>query len=687
MKQSNQQIVKGLPRRLLLMLLDCALIVGCNYLGLLFRLDGPEAYKLPLAVANLNHNLPWMLAVYMVVFWFGGLYEILWEYAGMRDLARLTCLTGIGTGIIMMADMVTNTNVVLYRSVLVFSMVLVVTAVGGVRFLWRFARAAANSRTSPRGKKEARNKRTATPLLIVGAGNAGSWAVNLCSSKNRSFGTPVVMVDDDLTKKNLRVQGVPVRGTISDIPELVRKYHVVEIVIAIPSLRGERLREVINLCNSTHCRVRMLSDPQAVDESGQPMVAGLRELNTADFLSRDEIQLNNAQISEYLHDKVVLVTGGGGSIGSELCRQIMRYHPRQLLIFDIYENCAYELERELHSKYGDGQPIVTLVGSIREKRRLDEVFETYHPSVVFHAAAHKHVPLMEVSPAEAVKNNVLGTKNLLTSAAEHGVERFVQLSTDKAVNPTNVMGSTKRLCEMLIQTYASNTTMKCMAVRFGNVLGSHGSVIPLFEEQIRAGGPVTITHPDIVRYFMTITEAAQLVLQAGALAKSGSIYVLDMGEPVRIMDLATRLIRFYGYEPGVNMDIQVIGLRPGEKLYEELLMDTEQNKMQQTAHNKIFVAPPMKIDLANFYTDLQELQACAAHNDERVVEMLQKMVPGYHPNRKVNEDHTVSAREGNTLLLDKKAVADELAARAANAAQDAPAADGAAPQKEGDHVS
>ena len=452
------------------------------------------------------------------------------------------------------------------------------------------------------------------------------------------------------------MQGVPVRGTISDIPELVRKYHILEIVIAITTVKGDRLSEIINLCNSTHCRVRMLSDPQAVDENGNPVAAGFRELNTADFLSRDEIQLNNAQISEYLHDKVVLVTGGGGSIGSELCRQIMRYQPRRLLIFDIYENCAYELETELKNKYGPEAPVITLIGSIRDKARLDEVFDTYHPSVVFHAAAHKHVPLMEISPAEAVKNNVFGTKNLLTSAAEHGVERFVQLSTDKAVNPTNVMGCTKRLCEMLIQTFSRGTTMTCVAVRFGNVLGSHGSVIPLFEEQIKRGGPVTITHPDIVRYFMTITEAAQLVLQAGGLAKGGSIYVLDMGEPVKIMDLANRLIRFYGYEPGVNMQVKITGLRPGEKLYEELLMDTEQDKMAKTAHNKIFIAPPMQIDLEKFYTDLQTLKTAARHNDNDVVDILREMVPTYHPNRRVRADHTVVAATGNTAIFSKEEV-------------------------------
>ena len=653
MKKTNEQLIKGLPRRILLMLLDCGLIVLCYYIAILLRFDGEDAFRRHEVITAMAPMLSYILPIYMVVFWFGGLYEIMWEYAGMRDLARLMCLSGLATGFSLLFDMLFRTRTI-SGTVLIIGAVLNTAAVAGVRFLWRLMRTVRQyTHNSPKSTRRARDK---TPLLIVGAGNAGAWAVNLCKTKNSTFGNPVVIVDDDLTKKNLRVQGVPVRGTISDIPELVRKYHIVEIVIAITTLKGERLREVINLCNSTHCRVRMLNDPQAVDESGKPVVAGLRELNTADFLSRDEIQLNNAQISEYLHDKIVLVTGGGGSIGSELCRQIMRYSPRQLLIFDIYENCAYELEMELHNKYGADAPIITLIGSIRDKARLDEVFETYHPSVVFHAAAHKHVPLMETSPAEAVKNNVFGTKNLLTSAAEHDVERFVQLSTDKAVNPTNVMGCTKRICEMLIQTFASNTTMKCMAVRFGNVLGSHGSVIPLFEEQIKRGGPVTITHPDIVRYFMTITEAAQLVLQAGGLAKSGSIYVLDMGEPVRIMDLANRLIRFYGYEPGVDIPIEITGLRPGEKLYEELMLDSEQDKMMSTAHNKIFIAPPMDIDLARFYEELQNLHACAEHNDEAVVVGLQRIVGRYHPNRKLNEDHTVSAAHGNTAVMDKSEI-------------------------------
>lgn len=674
MKQEKRQIIKGLPRRILLMLLDCGLIVLCYYLAILLRFDGTDS-EIPVqalraeVIRAMSPMLPYVLIIYMVVFWFGGLYEIMWEYAGMRDLARLTCLSGLATGFILLFDLLFRSRPI-SGAVLIIGAVFNTAAIAGVRFLWRFLRTLTRMRAKPAGThKNNTAARNAVPLLIVGAGNAGAWAVNLCKSKNATFGNPVVIVDDDLTKKGLRVQGVPVRGTISDIPELVRKYHIVEIIIAITTLKGERLQEVINLCNSTHCRVRMLSDPQAVDASGKPMVAGLRELNTSDFLSRDEVQLNNVQISEYLHDKIVLVTGGGGSIGSELCRQIMRYRPRQLLIFDIYENCAYELEMELRNKYGSDAPIVTLIGSIRDIKRLDEVFETYHPSVVFHAAAHKHVPLMEVSPAEAVKNNVFGTKNLLTSAANHGVERFVQLSTDKAVNPTNVMGCTKRICEMLIQTFAQHTTMKCMAVRFGNVLGSHGSVIPLFEEQIKNGGPVTITHPDIVRYFMTIPEAAQLVLQAGGLAQSGSIYVLDMGEPVKIMDLATRLIRFYGYEPNVNMEIKITGLRPGEKLYEELMLDSEQDKMSKTAHNKIFIAPPMEIDLAAFYDELQNLHHYAEHNDDGVVESLQRIVKSYHPNRVLHEDHTVSAARGNTEIYEKADLEKAMAAQSATGGQ------------------
>ena len=626
MKKSINMPVQILLRRMFLALIDCGLIAISFYIGLLLRSDGEVSpLWFPQNLATLYGHLPWIIAIYLIVFVAGGLYSILWKYAGVRDLMRLCLLVGLGTGFVLLGNEMVHG--VLYRSATVIGAIFALAAVGGIRLAWRAFLNMPETPHLPRAKKHDPDM----PLMIVGAGSAGAWAINLCKSST-AYGTPVVAVDDDPVKLNQTIHGVPVRGTLEEIPRLCDEFGIREIVIAIPSLRGAKLSRVVDLCNSTRCRVRVFSNPQDTDEEGSHPVV-FRELNTADFLSRDEVTLDTAKIDSYLKGKTVLVTGGGGSIGSELCRQIMKFSPARLLIFDVYENCAYELEMELKQKYGRKAPITVLVGSIRDKQRLDEVFRTWQPSVVFHAAAHKHVPLMEISPAEAVKNNVLGTKNLLASASEHGVERLVQLSTDKAVNPTSVMGCTKRICEMLIQCFAKHTHMKCVAVRFGNVLGSHGSVIPLFESQIKQGGPVTVTDPNMVRYFMTIPEAAQLVLQAGALAQSGNIYVLDMGEPVKIMDLARQLIRFYGYEPDVTMPIRVIGLRPGEKLYEELLMDEEQDKMHRTEHNKIYVAPPKNIDLAVFYDQLQDLFAAAEANDDGVVEHLQRIVPNFQPKR------------------------------------------------------
>ena len=654
MKEKKTNLLQVLARRALLVALDGAIVAFSFYFALLLRADGAvEASWWPHNRALLYANLPWIVAVYLLSFLAGRLYTILWKYAGERDLIRLAGMIAVPTGIVYLVNRC-FIHGVLFNSANAMAAVLIFLFIGGSRLAWRLLL------NHPLGGRLRGNtsKDPNRPVMIVGAGEAGAWAINVCKT-NTSYGHVIVAVDDDPNKLGQTIHGVPVRGTLEEIPDLCTRYNIHTIIVAIPTLKGNRLNHVIDLCVSTHCAVQMLSDPQLVG-AGTPQQGAFRELNTADFLSREEVTLDTEKISGYLTGKTVLVTGGGGSIGSELCRQVMRFNPAKLLIFDIYENCAYELLMELQQKYGRDVPVTVLVGSIRDKARLDEVFETYHPTVVFHAAAHKHVPLMEISPAEAVKNNVFGTKNLRTSAAEHGVERFVQLSTDKAVNPTNVMGCTKRLCEMLIQTFSRATSMTCVAVRFGNVLGSHGSVIPLFEEQIKRGGPVTITHPDIVRYFMTITEAAQLVLQAGGLAKGGSIYVLDMGEPVKIMDLANRLIRFYGYEPGVNMQVKVTGLRPGEKLYEELLMDSEQDKMAKTAHNKIFIAPPMQINLEKFYTDLQRLKESARHNNDEVVDVLQEMVPTYHPNRRVRADHTVVAATGNTALFSQEEIAQKL---------------------------
>ena len=598
-------------------LLDVVLTCLSIYVSMELRFEMAIPWRHAVTMVN---AVPIVLVAYMACYLLGGIYQIMWRYAGVRDVARLSLLSAIACGITLTLNQFMGLG--LFRGVLVFICLINTIAIGGSRMLWRVF---SKDRISG-------GLGDAMPVMVVGAGEAGAYAVNICNKNPKRLGKPVILVDDAHGKQGLRIQNVPVRGTIEDIPKLATRYGIREIIVAIPSLgNGERMQRILELCNETHCHTRILSEPTDSDAMGAEGTPFIRELNISDFLSRDEIELDTESIAGYLSGKVVMVTGGGGSIGSEICRQIMRFKPKLLIIFEIYENCAYELEYELRQKYGRDCPVVTLIGSIRDRERLDEVFYLYHPQVVFHAAAHKHVPLMEISPAEAIKNNVFGTRNLLEAASSHGVERLVQLSTDKAVNPTNVMGATKRITEMLIQYYGAHTDMKCMAVRFGNVLGSHGSVIPLMEAQIRKGGPVTVTHPDITRYFMTIPEAAQLVLQAGGIARSGSIFVLDMGEPVRIMDLAQKLIRAYGYEPNVDMPIKIIGLRPGEKLYEELLMDSERDKMTKTAHKKIFVANVDRVDDAQFARMMERLEAAAEHNDESAVEAVAEVVPTYHP--------------------------------------------------------
>ena len=604
-------------RKLLMFLVDMVLVVLAIELATALRYDGSLRSREYISmVRKVRPLIPYFTALYMTGLVVGRTYVSRWRYAGAHELARLCLVCAAVALITVLLNYPFEWHI--SRMVLMISGMFVAAFVGGSRFANKIIREMVM----------ARRFRSDERVLIAGEGEMGIYAAKLCQESH--CGTPVGFVNDDPDMRGERIYDLPVLGDTGDIPYLVQHRDITQLIIALPEGSGERIETVVDACRRTRCKVKILAQPDDMHAQQQRL---LREVNTSDFLARGEVKLDTESIRSYITGRTVLVTGGGGSIGSEICRQIMRFAPRRLIIFDIYENCAYELEQELLNKYGRDCPVSLLIGSIRDKNRLDEVFGMYSPDIVFHAAAHKHVPAMETSPAEAIKNNVFGTRNLLMSASEHGVKRLVEISTDKAVNPTNVMGATKRITEMLMQQFSRRTDMRCMAVRFGNVLGSHGSIIPLWESQIKAGGPVTLTDENITRYFMTIPEAAQLVLQAGALAENGAIYVLDMGEPVRMLDLARKLIRFYGYTPNVDMPIKIIGLRPGEKLYEELLMDVEKNAMRKTAHNKIFVAPPIPMDDSELDAQLAELERAAGKNDGEAVQALQRVVSTYTPNR------------------------------------------------------
>ena len=604
-------------RKVILFLLDMVLVVLAIELATALRYDGSLKSKEYLfMISRVRPLMPFFTALYMAGLVIGKTYVSRWRYAGAHEMARLCTVCASVALILVVLNYPFKWHV--SRMVLMISGMFAAAFVGGSRFMWKITREMIMARRFKSNEQ----------VLIVGSGEMGVYAARLCQDGGID-GNPVGFIDDDPDMRGERLFDLPVLGDTGDIPDLIQRRDITLLLIALPAGSGERIEKIVDMCRKTRCKVKILAAPD--DNASQKLM--VRELNTSDFLARGEVRLDTDSIRAYVTGRVIMVTGGGGSIGSEICRQLMRFSPKQLIVFDIYENCAYELEQELLNKYGRDCPVVLLIGSIRDKARLDEVFEKYKPEIVFHAAAHKHVPTMETAPAEAIKNNVFGTRNLLMSASSHGVKRLVQISTDKAVNPTNVMGATKRITEMLMQQFARRTEMKCMAVRFGNVLGSHGSIIPLWESQIKAGGPVTLTHEEITRYFMTIPEAAQLVLQAGALAEDGAIYVLDMGEPVKMIDLARKLIRFYGYTPDVDMPIKIIGLRPGEKLYEELLMDAERDNMRRTAHNKIFVAPPIPMDDNELDVQLDMLRKAAAHNDNEAVEALRKVVATYNPNR------------------------------------------------------
>ena len=467
-------------------------------------------------------------------------------------------------------------------------------------------------------------------VLIVGAGSAGTMILREIQSSDRINYHAVGFLDDAPYKLRSTILGVRVLGTTDDVEKIVKDYDVNLIIIAIPGASAKVIKEISAKCVNAKCEVKILPGLyQLVD--GQVSVSKLRHVDVNDLLGRDPVHTNLDEVAGYIEDKVVLVTGGGGSIGSELCRQIANHNPKQLIILDIYENNAYDIEQELKRKMPNLN-LLTLIASVRDSKKMDDVFATYRPNIVFHAAAHKHVPLMETSPNEAVKNNVIGTYKVVKAADKYGVEKFVQISTDKAVNPTNIMGATKRICEMIIQAYAKRSKTCFVAVRFGNVLGSNGSVIPLFKKQIEEGGPITLTHPDIIRYFMTIPEAVSLVLQAGASANGGEIFVLDMGEQVKIYDLAINLIKLSGYEPYRDIDIKITGLRPGEKLYEERLMAEE--GLTKTANDKISIGKPLDIDEDKLFATLDKLYSEAYNESSEMKELVKELVPTYQIDKK-----------------------------------------------------
>ena len=547
------------------------------------------------------------------------LYNNLWEYASIDEVIQIVGATVLGTlgGAVFLWIIGTRLPI----RVFVVSCFLLIFFMGGIRFVFRFMR--------QKGRAIASSQRTCDRprTLVVGAGETGSLAIGRMASKDPLMpGIPIVATDDDPAKRGQRIHGVKVSGGTSDIVDLVDRYDIEQIVVAIPSSTPEDRKRIYGECTKTDCRLRTLPNVRALslDEIGD---VSLRDVDVADLLGREEIVLNTRAVSGYIAGETVLVTGGGGSIGSELCRQLCTVAPARIVIFDIYENDAYMLRNELLSEYDDIDIIIE-IGNVCDKERVNEVFARYRPGAVFHAAAHKHVPLMEHCPREAVHNNVFGTLNAVRAADAYGAARFIFISTDKAVNPTSVMGATKRMGEMIVQYYARTSKTIFTAVRFGNVLGSNGSVIPVFQRQIAAGGPVTVTHPDIERFFMTIPEASRLVIQAGGMAHGGEIFILDMGEPVKIVDLAKGLIQLQGLTPDVDIKIEFTGLREGEKMYEELLMDEESTL--PTDNQSIMISTGQEISYDQVASKLDELENALSATDGEAIRMLEQAVPTYH---------------------------------------------------------
>ena len=612
-------------RRTCLIIYDIISIWIASYMAILWRYDFhldsiPDHFMRPIELF-----LPINIPVTLVIFYIMHLYSSLWAFAGETELQNIVVACVISTllnGIGMQFFKITTQAVP--RSYYVAYLASLVVCIFASRFSYRFFRGL---------KHKQQNKKNLISVMVIGAGEAANLIIK--EIVNSNFSTMVIkcIIDDDRGKWGRYIQGIKVVGGRDKIVECADIYEVDEIIVAMPSAPRADIREILEICKDTNCKLRSLPGMYQL-VNGEVSVSKLRDVEVEDLLGRDPISVDMDSILGYVQGKVVLVTGGGGSIGSELCRQISAHKAKQLVIVDIYENSVYDIQQELKEKYPE-LDLVVLIASVRNTNRMNYIFSTYRPNIVYHAAAHKHVPLMEDSPTEAVKNNVFGTFKTAQAAAMSGVQRFVMISTDKAVNPTNIMGASKRICEMIIQTFDKHYNTEFVAVRFGNVLGSNGSVIPLFRRQIAAGGPVTVTHPDIIRYFMTIPEAVSLVLQAGAYARGGEIFVLDMGEPVKILKLAENLIKLSGFRVGEDIKIEFTGLRPGEKLYEELLMEEE--GMKDTANRMIHIGKPIELDEHEFFMQLKELKDECQIESSNIRPLLKKIVPTYHNPEEENE--------------------------------------------------
>lgn len=601
----------------LLVLLDILTVQIASFLGLFIRYEF-SFNSIPVTDMEqvLHYTIPNTIMT-LIVFAIARMYRGVWRHASSSELVNIILGNAVASAIqIVCAYMLKLT---LPRSSYLIYYFAMVIGTSCVRFSYVILNVFNEKMVDLTGGKKGIN------VMLIGAGAAGTSILRE-TEESRYLNLKVkCIIDDNPAKQGKYLRGIPIVGTREDIPDKVEEYNIQEIIVAIPSLGNVKMKEILDICKETQCKTRIIPGIYQFI-NGDVSVSKLREVQIEDLLGREPIQVNLDEIMGYVQNKVIMVTGGGGSIGSELCRQIAAHNPKRLIILDIYENNAYDIQQELKRKYPD-LDLEVLIGSVRNTHRMNNIFEKYRPNIVYHAAAHKHVPLMEDSPNEAIKNNVFGTFKTAEAADRYGAEKFVLISTDKAVNPTNIMGASKRMCEMIVQMFARHSKTNFVAVRFGNVLGSNGSVIPLFKKQIAAGGPVTVTHPDIIRYFMTIPEAVSLVLQAGAYAKGGEIFVLDMGKPVKILDLATNLIKLSGYKVGEDIKIEFTGLRPGEKLYEELLMSEE--GLQETDNKLIHIGKPIEFDEEEFRKQLAVLDKMSKEDSPQIKEAVRKVVPTY----------------------------------------------------------